>query len=354
MQRLVYLLSTFYILALLFLMVAMPITPHEARNYFALLRPSHELMHLIDISHLALPWRSAAVRLPYFLFGLGALVLVWQLIQSYWKLSKDRYWAWFMFALTPGFVMALVMANEAIVALSVVLLFLVAFRRGNKTLVVASMVVLLFAHQAALLFYIALLLYALLHHKKLCIVLSFLLGAASLYMGAFVQIGGVPSGHFLETIALYSVLFSPFLFLYYFYGSYRMLLRPQRDIVWYVGFIPFVVSLLLSMRQKIYITDFAPYMLPALIVVFAYFAQSYRVRLRQFRRAYRSLFTFVFVVQLFMFLLLLMHPFSATLRSTGGFGKIYRPYEKALGLADKKGCYKEQKSSIIYQSLLWA
>ena len=58
----------------------------------------------------------------------------------------------------------------------------------------------------------------------------------------------------------------------------------------------FVISLLLSFRQKVTIQDFAPYLMVALPLAAQTFFHTYRVRLPQFRRRYRLLFYSAFSI----------------------------------------------------------
>jgi hypothetical protein len=91
----------------------------------------------------------------------------------------------------------------------------------------------------------------------------------------------------VETLALYGAIFSPFVFLYFFYMLYRTMLKGDKTIVWHVAFVTIVLSLGLSVRQKVPIQDFAPYAVVAVPLMVRMFLRSYRVRLPQFRRGYR-------------------------------------------------------------------
>jgi hypothetical protein len=95
--------------------------------------------------------------------------------------------------------------------------------------------------------------------------------------------GGKPKNYFLDTLSIYATLFSPLLFIHIFYSLYRTLIKSKNSIIWYIAFIPLLFSLVVSFRQKIYIEDFAPYILMGLFISISIFYNSLRVRLPEFR-----------------------------------------------------------------------
>jgi hypothetical protein len=101
---------------------------------------------------------------------------------------------------------------------------------------------------------------------------------------------GIPQGHFLDSIAVYTAIFTPIIFIYIFYILYRRYLTKQINILWFISSVAFVLSLLLSFRQRIESEDFAPYLILALPLAAQTFSHSYRVRLKMFRTKYRVAF----------------------------------------------------------------
>jgi hypothetical protein len=55
---------------------------------------------------------------------------------------------------------------------------------------------------------------------------------------------------------------------------------------WYISATALVLSLLFSLRQKVAIEDFAPFVVIALPIMIKTFMHSFRVRLKQFRTSY--------------------------------------------------------------------
>ena len=101
---------------------------------------------------------------------------------------------------------------------------------------------------------------------------------------------GSPTGHFLDVIGLYAAIFSPILFIYLVFVIYRRYLTKELDVIWFISSIALIISLILSFRQSIKVEHFAPYLIVALPLVANSFISSYRVRLRQFRKGYTTLF----------------------------------------------------------------
>nr|MDA3908441.1 hypothetical protein [Sulfurimonas sp.] len=107
---------------------------------------------------------------------------------------------------------------------------------------------------------------------------------------------GIPQGHFLDSIAVYTAIFTPIIFVYIFYILYRRYLTKQIDILWFIASVAFVFSLLLSFRQRIELEHFAPYLILALPLAAQTFGHSYRVRLKMFRTKYKAAFVISLVL----------------------------------------------------------
>ena len=117
--------------------------------------------------------------------------------------------------------------------------------------------------------------------------------------------GGKPKGYFLDTIGIYSVIFSPILFLYFAYSIYRGLIEKERGIIFFIAITALLFSLLLSLRQKIRLEDFAPFVIIASPLMVKIFFMSYRVRLKQFRFKYKFFLSLVFILLIINSLLMI-------------------------------------------------
>jgi hypothetical protein len=200
------------------------------------------------------------------------------------------------------------------------------------------MLALFFIHEASIIFFLALLFYAVIHKDKNLAVISSAFIIAFIYLAKGIEIGGRPSGHFIEIFGLYATVFSPLLFIYFFYAMYRILLRGEKTLMWYISFTALAVSLLLSIRQKVYITDFAPYVMISTIAMVDVFNHSLRVRLPEFQKHYRFAFYIVIGFLIVSVLAIVFHKelyYLSENRSKHFANRIYAPYEKVKELKEK-------------------
>jgi hypothetical protein len=110
--------------------------------------------------------------------------------------------------------------------------------------------------------------------------------------------GGKPQSFFLDTLGIYLLIFSPFLFFYFVFAIYKI--KPEdRPIGWYISFWALVFSLILSFRQKIMLYDFAPFVVLAIPFMVRTFFASYRIRIGKNKRVYKIGFI-VLVSSLFL------------------------------------------------------
>ena len=89
---------------------------------------------------------------------------------------------------------------------------------------------------------------------------------------------------------MYAAIFTPIIFIFIFYALYRRYLVGKTDFIWYISSSTLIFSLLLSLRQKIQLEYFAPYLMIALPQVAQTFIHSYRIRLPRFRKRYKLIF----------------------------------------------------------------
>jgi len=338
-----------YVCAVLYLSVTTPISPHEAKIFYTSTDIVSTLMHWGD----DLIGGFLGLRLFFVLLGLMTVVLYYELSRRYFSKPEDAYLATILFMFLPGTLTATTLVNVAILVLPLVLFFVLMYERGNVWSLPFVMLALFFIHEASIIFFVALLLYAVVHKdKKLAIFSAAFLGAF-IYLLKGIEIGGRPEGHFVEIFGLYASIFSPLLFLYFFYAMYRILLREKKTLLWYISFTALAFSLLLSIRQRVLITDFAPYVMIAIILMVDVFNHSVRVRLPEFQKRYKRGF---YVVILFLGLsasVIIFHKLSYELlgNTDKHFAKrIYEPYILAKELKTKEfPCYQGDKGSERYQ-----
>jgi hypothetical protein len=328
-----------YVTASIYLAATTPITPHEAKIFYL---SSNSVSWLMHTGHTFFPY-LIGLRFFFLCFAFLAVILFYRLSFVYFQKTEDAYFATALFMFLPGILTATALANIGIIVLTLVLLFVFLYKRGYYAVLPFIMFALFFIHESSIIFFVALLFYGLVHKDKILSVLSSAFLIASIYLAKGIEIGGRPSGHFIEIFGQYAAVFSPLLFLYFFYTMYRILLRGKRTLMWYISFTALVFSLLLSIRQKVYITDFAPYVMISTLVMVDVFMQSLRVRLPQFRTVYLRGFYIVIALLVISSLSVIFNHqlFELTQGHKKEFAyKIYRPYFMAQRLK-KEGveCY---------------
>jgi len=98
---------------------------------------------------------------------------------------------------------------------------------------------------------------------------------------------GKPRGYFFDILGVYSAIFSPFLFFYFFYILYRDMVLKNFNIIWAISFFSLILSIIISFRQRTPLEDFAPFVVISIPLLIQRFYSSYRIRLRQFRQGYK-------------------------------------------------------------------
>jgi hypothetical protein len=265
------------------LILTTPVTPNEAELFYRF-KGSPEIW-IARLLHHFIP-DPLGLRLLPFSLGMLNLYLFYHLLVDYFPRREDRRLTLMLFAMLPGVIVSTVLLNDAIFALTLTLLFLLAYREGRLWLQVGSLLLLLTTDTAVFALYLAVALYAWKRKQRPLAIFSLLLMAAALAFGLF-DFGGKPRGHLPELFGIYAALFSPLFFVYYFYALYRTALEGPRDLYWTIAFTALLVSILLSIRQQILIVDFSPYLLVGTMIPVAVYFRSLRVRMRRFQRSYR-------------------------------------------------------------------
>ncbi len=229
-----------------------------------------------------------ALRIPMIVIHLLATFLLYKITAYYVSRPADKIWIVFIYLLLPGITSSALLVNIAGFKILFLFAFIYAYLRfHDKSIWLLPLFLMLDA--TVIYFYAIVAVYALFHRKWV------IGGIASLFFGIAlgmfeIHFGGVPKGHFLDVLGIYSAIFSPFVFIYLFYVLYRRYSFNERDLVWFIASAMFVISILLSFRQKVTVQDFAPYLMIALPLAAQTFFHTYRVRLPQFRWRYRLLF----------------------------------------------------------------
>ncbi|MGB5866910.1 MAG: glycosyltransferase family 39 protein [Arcobacteraceae bacterium] len=268
-----------HITVLLFVIDNYSISAKEAAIYFS--DDLNVLTLLTNFSTSIFGQNDYALRVPFVLFYAGSAILLYLLTDDYFRLQRDRLISILIFMLLPGINSAALLVNESIIVVFGTLLYLYLYKLREQEHYYLLVLFLFIDNSFAILF-LALFFYSL--HKKdnmlLIISLSLFGFSMSLYGFTF---DGVPRGYFLDTFAIYATIFSPVLFLYFFYSLYRIGIKWEKDLYWYISMTALGLSLVFSLRQKIAIDDFAPFIVISIPIMVRLFIHSLRVRLKEFR-----------------------------------------------------------------------
>ena len=226
-------------------------------------------------------WPSElAVRLPVIVVTLLNITLFWFLAKRYLKKPKDALLATVIFSLLPAVLGSGVVVSKAPFLLFFTLLFLYFYQTWFGLVLAGG---LLFLDKAFAILFLAAALYEIYSKRYKKALFFALLFIISLWLYGF-EVGGRPRSYFLDTFAIFSAIFSPLVFLYYFYSLYRVGVKETKDIVWFVSATAFLFALVLSFRQRIHMVDFAPFAVVGVVVMVRVFLRSFRVRLPKYRK----------------------------------------------------------------------
>jgi hypothetical protein len=331
------------------LAITLPIGPHEATIYYFDGTLLYNLTHLFE----GIFNNGLDFRLPFLFFGFLNILLFCKMSKHYFDNMQDSYLATTIFALLPGIITSVVLVNIAVIVISLVLFFLIFYEKREHFGEAFSMIMLLLVHDASVIFFIAVAIFSAFKRDKILFGISILFTTISLIFFNGLTIGGRPSGEFLELFGLYMALFSPLIFFYFFYALYRIWLREPKDILWYISFVAFILSILLSLRQQVDMTNFAPYVIVSVVLMLLTYYNTLYVRLPQFQKFYRMGFYILFGSLILSAVAIIFHQIFFYMiddKSKHFAYPFYEPYWQVLELKEiGQNCYTVKNQKVQYQ-----
>ena len=283
---------------------SLSISYKEALNVFV----NNSVLSLITNSSIYIFGQNdITLRLPFILFYVFSVILMYKITENYFRYEKDRYISIIIFMILPGVLSASLLVNSAIVIIFFTLLYIYYYQKYNQHSYFLLLLFLFIDNSFAIL-YIAIFFHSLKTKDTKFIYFSIILFTISMYIYGL-STGGKPRGFLVDTFGIYATVFSPFLFLYFLYTIYRAGIKDDRTLTWYISTTALILSLVLSFRQRIYIEDFAPFVVISLPVMLRTFFHAYRVRLREFRTNYNILvFLIIFMLSMNVILTFINKP----------------------------------------------
>lgn len=256
------------------------------------------LQLLIKASLSVFGFNDLGLRFVMVLFHIMSVILFYLISFRYLASQSDRLWLLLVFVLLPGVVSSAILVSSAGVTIFGLLLYVYLNDKLPKHYLNILLLLYAFVNVGFVYLFLALAIFNIFQKKKLLVFYNIGLFFLSNFLYGF-DAGGYPSGRFLDTIGIYSAIFTPVIFIYLFYVLYRRYLTDKIDMLWYISTAAFLFSLLLSFRQVVPMEHFAPYLIIALPLAAQTFVHSYRIRLKEFRRVYRGVFTLSFIFLIF-------------------------------------------------------
>ncbi len=230
--------------------------------------------------------------------------------------KKNKYYVTFIFALIPGFIVSSVIINKSVILIFMILLFIYSYKKF-RIFSYFLLILYAFADYSFIALYFSLIFYAIYKkNTKFLFFVLFLLAVNANYFNY--HIAGKPEGFLPDVLGTYFLIFSPLVFLYFLYTIYKGFFL-KKDILFFIGAFSFLISLLLSFRQRIRIDDFAPFVLPYVIYMIKVFMVSYKVRLPRFRKSYKFLFVTLFSSMIIFDILLFLNSYTPARNLSGSF-----------------------------------
>ncbi len=261
------------------------------------------------IEHLSLNFfgkNDTALRFPMILFHIMSVLLLYKISQKYLKEVRNRLWLIVIFILLPGVISSALLVDSAGFIIFSLFLFIYIYDNFSVKFTYPLLLVFSLIDATFVYLFLSLIFYSLYKKDKYYFLFNMILLTLSLFLYGL-HIHGSPKGHFLDVIGLYSAIFTPIIFIYVFYVLYKRYLTKDINVLWFISAVPLLLSLLLSIRQVIYIEDFAPYFVMALPLAAQTFYASYRVRLKIFRTKYKAIFLISIVFLLVNFFVVLFN-----------------------------------------------
>ena len=230
-----------------------------------------------------------ALRLVMILFHLLSAILMYEISKRYIPLLRNRLWLVLVFILLPGVVSSAIIVNSAGMIIFGLLLFIYLSEKISQLYLNVLLLLLALIDIGFAYLFLGLAVYYIMNQEKklFMYVLSLYLLTSFLY--GF-EVDGSPSGYFLDTIGVYSAIFTPIIFIYLAYSLYRRYLTSKIDMIWYIASTVLILSSVLSFRQRMPLEHFAPYVIIALPLAAQSFISAYRVRLKVYRTRYKLAF----------------------------------------------------------------
>ncbi|MDR2905865.1 MAG: glycosyltransferase family 39 protein [Helicobacteraceae bacterium] len=258
------------------------VSAKEARIFF---ENKEILGYILRFSADIFGQNNFAIRAPFIILHLINLTLVYFVSRDH--LTKfDSFLSALLFALLPGINGAALLVSYAPFAILISLIFILLYKRWEN-IAIAFLFLTAFLDNLFSALILAATIYEIYQKRyRRAVLLSIFIALCYAIHGA--EIGGRPRGYFADIFGLYAAIFSPLIYLYFLYSLYWRLFKNEEklSLIWFIALVPFLLSIVLSLRQNLSIENYAPFAVIATPLMIRSFMSSLRVRLPRFRKKY--------------------------------------------------------------------
>ncbi|MGH1600592.1 hypothetical protein [Campylobacter majalis] len=259
------------------------ISYYEARIFYG---NGDIIGHIVRASCSVFGQNDFGMRLPLVIMHIVSIILLYKLSKFYLKYKLDRILSVLLYVLLPGSVASALIINDAGLIILLTLLLLYIFHLRLNFVFYTLFCLLVFVDRSFFVLFLSFFIYAIYKKQAGLAWLSAILIGFSIYLFGF-DTYGKPSGHFVDTFGIFAAVFSPFVFLFFVYTIYRIWIKEEKEILWFVSVSAFCFCMVLSIRQKLELTEFLPFCIIATPLIIRTFLASYRIRLPKFRKSHQ-------------------------------------------------------------------
>jgi len=245
--------------------------------------------------------KDMAIRIPILLLSIINITLLFVIAKEYLVKKVDALYVVLFFMCMSGVYISSIIINEASINIFLLFLFIYLYKKINKFILYMMLALLCAFDNSFIVLFISLMLHSIQDKNKQLFILSLVLVITSFVL-FWIEPYSINS-HFLETLSSYPLLLGIPIFFYIFYVFYYTFYDGEKDLIWYLGIVGFVSSLILSFTGAINLDDFAPYLFIAILKSVKHFYHYYRVKLRTHRVKIKIFFNIMILVSLLQFLI---------------------------------------------------
>jgi len=235
-----------------------------------------------------------ALRIPFLLFYFANSILIYAVGKFMLKRRFDRVLATMLFMALPGTLVSAIVVNFAGIAMTISLALIYLYESKRMKFFYILLILSAFADKSVIFLHFSILIFSIYTKERNLGLISLVLVVFEIFLYDY-GISGKPKGYFLDTFGIFASVFSPFVFLFFIYMIYRIWIKEEKNLMWFISVCSLIFAFCLSFRQRLQLDMFLPYCVISVPLIVKVFLNSYRVRLPQFRKKHKF-FTILAVV----------------------------------------------------------